>query len=56
MTRQEWLVKRHRELDAQIAELEHQRELIRAPEHKAVLTNLKKQRPALKEELTGISA
>lgn len=55
MTRQEWLLKRHREVDAQIAELENQRERIRSAEHKAVLTDLKKQRLALREELEGIS-
>jgi uncharacterized protein YdcH (DUF465 family) len=56
MTRNDWLIKKHRELDAQITELENQRERIRTAEHKAVLVDLKKQRLALKQELEGISS
>ena len=56
MTRQEWLTKQHRELDARITELENQRERIRSAEHKAVLVDMKKQRLLIKEELEGISS
>jgi uncharacterized protein YdcH (DUF465 family) len=56
MTRQEWLIKQHRELDARITELENQRERIRNAEHKAVLVDMKKQRLLIKEELEGISS
>lgn len=51
MTRQDWLKKKHRELDDTITALEAQRDIIRSPEHKATLQDLKKQRLAIKTEL-----
>lgn len=54
MTRLQWLRKRHRELDAQVEELEQQRESIRSAEHKATLVDLKKQRLAVKTEILDI--
>lgn len=55
MTRLEWLQKRHRELDAQVSELEAQRTTIRNTEHKAMLVDLKKQRLAVKTEILEYS-
>jgi uncharacterized protein YdcH (DUF465 family) len=56
MTRSEWLTKRHRELDAQVEQLEVERKHNRSAEHKALLVDLKKQRLALKTELTELQA
>ncbi len=56
MTRKEWLIKRHRELDAQVTQLEYERLTNRSAEHKALLTYLKKQRLALKTELLDLEA
>lgn len=50
MNRLDWLVNKHAELSKQITELEKQREVNRSPEHKALLTDLKKQRLLIKEE------
>lgn len=56
MTRIEWLAKRHRELDAQVAQLEAEREHNRSAEHKALLQDLKKQRLAAKTEMAELQA
>ncbi len=56
MTRIEWLTKRHRELDAQVVQLEAEREHNRSAEHKALLVDLKKQRLAVKTELAELQA
>ena len=56
MTRIEWLTKRHRELDAQVVQLEAEREYNRTAEHKALLVDLKKQRLAAKTEIEELKA
>jgi len=56
MTRIEWLTKRHRELDAQVVQLEAEREHNRTAEHKALLVDLKKQRLAAKTEIEELKA
>lgn len=54
MTRAEWLLKKHSELDLQIQQLELERKHIRSTEHKALLVDLKKQKLAIKTELHSI--
>lgn len=56
MTRIEWLNKRHRELDAQVVQLEAEREHNRSAEHKALLVAVKKQRLAVKTEMEELKA
>ncbi len=56
MTRIEWLTKRHRELDAQVDQLEAEREHNRSAEHKALLVDVKKQRLAVKTEMEELKA
>ncbi len=56
MTRIEWLTKRHREIDAQVAQIEQEREHNRTAEHKALLVDLKKQRLAVKTEMAELEA
>lgn len=55
MTRVEWLKKEHRRIDEHIEELEKERETIRSAEHKALLSDLKKQRLRLKTELLELA-
>jgi uncharacterized protein YdcH (DUF465 family) len=55
MTRQEWLLKRHVELDNQIKSLEAEREVTRNFNHKSLLIQLKKQKLMLKTELNLLS-
>lgn len=54
MTRLEWVTKKHRELDARIEALEAERTTIRSAEHKALLSDLKKQKLQLKTELHSL--
>lgn len=56
MTRKEWLEKKHRELDQQVTQLEQERLWNRSAEHKALLTDIKKQRLAVKTELSELEA
>ena len=55
MTRIEWLNKKHKELDSQVAMLEAEREHNRSPEHKALLVDLKKRKLALKTEMQDLA-
>ena len=54
MKRLDWLDSKHKELSAQILELEKEREVNRSAEHKALLVDLKKQRLLVKEEKYSI--
>lgn len=54
MTRLEWLTKKHKELDTRVTALEAERDKHRSFEHKALLTDLKKQRLQVKAELTSL--
>jgi uncharacterized protein YdcH (DUF465 family) len=56
MTRKQWLIKKHRELDEQVTSLEQERTTNRGSEHKALLVDLKKQRLAVKTELLELEA
>lgn len=56
MTRKEWLIKEHKNVDFQIQELERERESNRSFDHKTLLVNLKKKKLKLKTELHSISA
>lgn len=56
MTRREWLVKQHRELDILVTQLEQEREHDRSTRHKALLVATKKQRLAVKTELEQLKA
>ncbi len=47
----EWLEQRHSELSKQVEAMEKERTSIRSPEHKAKLTELKKQKLKIKTQL-----
>jgi hypothetical protein len=54
MTRVEWLVKKHSELDLLVTQLESERLHNRSSEHKALLQLKKKEKLATKTELNRL--
>jgi len=54
MTRAEWLQKKHKELEAVVAQLENERSTNRSSEHKALLQLKKKEKLAVKTELNEL--